>query len=401
CEIVKEYTDITDPSDFDAFQSAFGHILDKIHTESPESDILLNVTSGSPQMQTTLCVEFVSSNIKLIPVQVKTPAKTSGANVGYYDPNTEGLESCFKNNLDNHYPEMEGVEDRCSIPLMDVLRKAVIRNQIKSLIDNYDYQHAFKLARDNSEFIKDKARDLLGHVYYRSKLADSEARELAKQLRIHEDLYPITNTAAKSACEYYLVLKMKILRGELSDALFRLFPLAECLAEKYIEQCYRAPYGTKLLRGLNTIARKRDRGNWVLETEKAESNFGGIVKHLDNCYIEKNGYGYVAWSDINLETMIYIMAFKERKSVFVSKLSNGEFIDKFQKLQNFKSLRNESAHSMKEVGKQDFEEVEKANKEKLFQTVETLIRKIFKININCGIFDIYDSINGRIKDALG
>ncbi|MDR1510443.1 MAG: hypothetical protein LBS53_12490, partial [Synergistaceae bacterium] len=397
CEIVKEYTDITDPSDFDAFQSAFGHILDKIHTESPESDIFLNVTSGSPQMQTTLCVELVSSNIKLIPVQVKTPAKTTGANVGYYDPNTEDLERCFENNLDNHYPEMEGVEDRCSIPLMDVLRKAVIRNQIKSLIDNYDYQHAHKLSCDNAAFINDKARYLLGHAYYRSKLVDDEAKRLATTLGIHGDLYPITNTAAKSACEYYLVLKMKILRGELSDALFRLFPLAECLAEKYIEQCYR----TKRLRGLNTIARKKDRGNWVLEKGKAERNFGGIVKHLDDCYIGKNGNGYVAWSDINLETMIYIMSFQTNDLVFVRGLSNGEFIDKFKKLQNFKSLRNESAHNMKEVGAKDFKEVEKTNNEKLLQTVEALIRKIFGINVDCGIFDIYDSINGRIKDALG
>jgi CRISPR type III-A/MTUBE-associated protein Csm6 len=403
CEIVKEYTDIADPSDFDAFQSSIAPILDKIYRENQEAEILLNVTSGSPQIQMTLGVEIASSEIKFTPVQVKNPRKAPGTNMKHFDPNKDDLEECFKNNLDSA-DDLEGVVNRCSIPPIIVLRRSVIRNQVKSLIDSYDYKQAYKLATDNGKLIKEKVLQLLKHAYFRSRLDYEKAEAVARGLGIHDELYPVHGANAKTVCEYYLIVKMKTLRGELTDALLRIFPLAEHLGEKYLEKCLRIQNrnGTAgFTQGLDTIARKKTSGSWVLETNKAEKNFSGIVKHIDDSYVENTEHGYTAWNDINLETMIYIMEFKAPDEKFACRLLNRDIIDMFKTLQRLKQDRNDSAHQIVEAGLENFASIGPAPLETLISTAEKLICEIFGSEIkSTNIFDVYDEINKRIKVEL-
>ena len=61
------------PYDFDSFIVEFNRIINTISEENPDSEIILNVSSGTPQMKSTLCLEAVTTNKKIRVVQVTTP----------------------------------------------------------------------------------------------------------------------------------------------------------------------------------------------------------------------------------------------------------------------------------------------------------------------------------------
>ena len=81
--------DIEFPHDFDGYKDTFHKHLKLIHQDYPDATILLNVTSGTPQMESTLCLEYVTYPNNKICIQVSTPEKGSNASIEYASPNNQ------------------------------------------------------------------------------------------------------------------------------------------------------------------------------------------------------------------------------------------------------------------------------------------------------------------------
>ncbi|MBE3581083.1 MAG: hypothetical protein IMW96_05540 [Thermoanaerobacteraceae bacterium] len=79
----KIYTGIEDASDFDAFNEIMKRSLGEIAARHPEAEILLNISSGTPQMIACLCLEAVSGRYRCRPVQEKMPKRDSNAGIGH------------------------------------------------------------------------------------------------------------------------------------------------------------------------------------------------------------------------------------------------------------------------------------------------------------------------------
>ena len=78
-QIDEVFSSIEDAHDFDIYIKDFSDIIARINDENDGCELLLNVSSGTPQMISTLCMEVVTSKFKLKPVQVSTPSKSSNA----------------------------------------------------------------------------------------------------------------------------------------------------------------------------------------------------------------------------------------------------------------------------------------------------------------------------------
>ena len=76
--LVRFETDIEDPSDMDALTAPMDALLQQALEESPGTEILLNLSSGTPQMQILLAQMALDPRYPTRGIQVKNPEKQSG-----------------------------------------------------------------------------------------------------------------------------------------------------------------------------------------------------------------------------------------------------------------------------------------------------------------------------------
>jgi CRISPR type III-A/MTUBE-associated protein Csm6 len=376
CEVVKYPTDIKNASDFDAFHDLFDGIIGEIHAQNPDSEILVNISSATPQIKTTMCLEAVSNHVPLTPVQVTNPENKTGKDTKHFDPYKDDLDYELENSLDN----LADAPDRCSTPDILSFKKGMIKNQIKSLIGNYDYKGAYGLISENRRMFPKSAIDLLEHAHSRSKPDNKKAKKIARDSGLYEDLYPISESRASRACEYYLIMRIKCLRGEMSDVLLRILPLAEYLALD-IMKANRFD--------MQTIAwHKPDDEQWSMDRAKAGQNAPGLMEYLDAQY---NG-GYKA-SSVNVRTFSYIMEFL--------KLDN-EILKDFGYIAKWIPHRHEVAHKLTAVTEDDLKDLKGTGSapDELCASFERLMRAAYKNSLKGRVFGIYDHINSQVTEAL-
>ncbi|MDR1766146.1 MAG: hypothetical protein LBR77_08690 [Lachnospiraceae bacterium] len=242
-DVVKEYTDIERANDFDEFHERYHALLERIHGENPEAVILLNVSSGTPQMKNALCLEYVSGDLPMEVVQVSHPEKKSGANTKHFDPDRDDLDEALEYSFDNP-AAYDGAEMRCSHPDLRCYKKSIAKEQIKAMVGKYDYMGAYERVREISEnfpgLFAPEVQALVSHAYHRSLPEPEEAIKAAHGLGMFPALYPYPtdkgrNENAQDITEYYLLTKIKGERKELSDFVIRLKNMAEFLAREYVE----------------------------------------------------------------------------------------------------------------------------------------------------------------------
>lgn len=215
--------DIEFPHDFDGYKDTFHKHLKLIHQDYPDATVLLNVTSGTPQMESTLCLEYVTYPNNKICVQVSTPEKGSNANIEYASP---------KNQFDQLQcvSDLESIsKNRCKELNIISFKETIVKNQIKELVAKYDYTSALSLLNEEKNFFKNKL--------------------LRKQLLILNDAIQKYNILPdldknyideklKNSLFHCLLLDLYLKRGDYANALIRVKSIAEFLAIEYLNQHY-------------------------------------------------------------------------------------------------------------------------------------------------------------------
>ena len=214
---------VANAHDFDSFKDIFHHYIKEIETDHPDEDILLNVTSGTPQMEATLCLEYIVYPECKKCIQVDTPEKGSNVNLSYTDPNeTKFMAESVDINERNSEPRFKEIK-------IISFRDAMIRSQILGLIEHYDYEGALSLIQQQNGFRNKK------------KLVKM-FKEITENIKTHtvfpeiREKYPDKDVA--KLVFHNILLKMRYERGDLAEALIRVKSIAEYIAEYYIKQKY-------------------------------------------------------------------------------------------------------------------------------------------------------------------
>lgn len=143
-EIIIENVD--NAQDYDVFKEKFHKYLKIIEDSYEDCEIILNVTSGTPQMESTLCLEYIVYPENKKCIQVSTPTKDSNAGIEYSNPKDKVEEFEIVNEVEKKS------EKRCKEINILSFREAMIRSQILGLIDNYDYEGALNLVSNQKSF---------------------------------------------------------------------------------------------------------------------------------------------------------------------------------------------------------------------------------------------------------
>jgi len=368
CEISKTYSGIENPSDFDAFYRPFEEILNRIIEENPQSEILLNVSSATPQIKFALCLEAISRHNPMIPLQVSAPRKGTNKDVPHFNWESDIEYEMREYLFDNSNDEPKRVK-----PLNLVgCNRNIIKRQIKALIGSWDYKGAYELIKENARLFNERLNLLLEHAYYRSLPDEKEAERAAKTLKIDNELYPVKNNAAKNVCEYFLVAELRRKRGELTDFILRVTAL--------IEHLLREDVGN-MLGGLNTIASEKKNGGWRLERKKLENNHLELSEELDKLF--PNGYR----DDSQLGT--YILG----QIVTIQGISDYDILLKVIE------KRNISAHELDSITEAILKQIG-TNSRELSLDLKAIIKRIYGNHVKSSVFDVFEYMNEMISKEL-
>ncbi|MCL2045537.1 MAG: hypothetical protein FWG88_04040 [Oscillospiraceae bacterium] len=367
CIVDKTYTDIENASDFDAFHNLFSETINRIRLENPEAKILLNVSSGTPQMNTTMCLEVVSHSLLLQPVQVSSPNRSSNVNTSHFDPYTCDLEDELHNLLDN----LDDAPNRCSEPGLIGIRRSMIRNQVKSLIINWEYKGAYDLINENALLFTERLKLILHHAYLRSLPEEKGAEDIAKMLDVYYALYPVRNNDAKPVCDYYLATSLRMKRKELNDFLLRVSALAEHLLKMEVDDA---------LGGIDTIADENSKnGSLSINHEKVAKNHPNLARYLDTWAYNINTYTY--------------------ESINKYLANQGMEISGYNEIFDLRNKRNDSAHSIKSMSESDYKDVD-TTPEMILHNLQLKIKSIFGKEIVSSVFNVFETINAIVIKEL-
>ena len=155
---------ITNAALFDQFDGIFREQLEEIHRENRESALLVNVSSGTPQMQASLYLLAATLPFTVHPVQVLSPSKDSNAGRDFYNQALAEAslgEDGVVARQDAGGRAADFTEDRCRAVTCANAVRAVLEKNIQRLVENYDYAAARSLCRGSQELFSPRLPVLL------------------------------------------------------------------------------------------------------------------------------------------------------------------------------------------------------------------------------------------------
>jgi CRISPR type III-A/MTUBE-associated protein Csm6 len=208
---VKKYLkrDLIDVYKFDIFFDIFENIIDDIIEENGEdTEIYLNVSSGTPGMKSALQTIAVTSPYNLTPLQVTDPTKGKKkreVNSKAYD--TDLYWSC---NVDNNQDSI----NRSSESNYNNLKFRVQKKTIESFIEKSNYDAAYDLALLYKDHFNKEVFELLKFAKCRSHFELSNAKKIDNKYQFN--LIPYKN-GGDILFEYSLWLNYKFSKSDYSD----------------------------------------------------------------------------------------------------------------------------------------------------------------------------------------
>ncbi len=301
-EIIIENVD--NAQDYDVFKEKFHKYLKIIEDSYEDCEIILNVTSGTPQMESTLCLEYIVYPENKKCVQVSTPTKDSNAGIEYSNPKDKVEEFEIVNEVEKKS------EKRCKEINILSFREAMIRSQILGLIDNYDYEGALNLVSNQKSFRN-------------GKLLRKKLLSLTKQIKTHE-VFPEINEkyrddALKKSLFHYLLLNMRYNRLDVAETLIRVKSIAEFILKTYIEIHW------------PTLIIEKDGKPYLND----EDNLSFVYKY--NLLLEKRKQNFDVSRILGLPAFIDILTILE---------PNSQLLKKVNAVNDINGLRNSIAHDL-------------------------------------------------------
>ena len=214
---------------FDDFLEEFRRIISDIMRGREESELLLNVSSGTPAMKgalQTLSVFLTYKNIA--PIQVSTPKRRM--NFKTDDRNDFDVELQWEFNEDN----LKDAENRCTVSGRVNLLVETQKRIIEKHLHSYNYQGAIEATKEIENYIPKDLMNLLRGALCRLQynLEEIEKYVDPKKYNLFVNI-PIKN---KHLYEYLLNLKIKLTKEEYADFIRAISPYFQELLKIIIDE---------------------------------------------------------------------------------------------------------------------------------------------------------------------
>lgn len=378
-EIEEIFTDITEPQLFDAFIDIFPKTIYNLHEQYPDEKIILNISSGTPQMQSTLAILAVECAYALA-VQVNTPIRKANRGVQFMKTEEDFIQM-FNKMADND-PK---AENRCVEPKLRVVRKHRDKERILSLITRYDYEAALAIAKDNDD-ISSMVKSLLEHAAYRMKLQPKNACNVIDKYN-DEKLCPF-NGSKRTLMEYFLTIDADQKTGNLFGVLIKSTPFLYELLFNFVKRDEELK--------LESLCTENSPRDFTLRRNLLGANNPRLLAFLD---IKFGGFRNTKLSATNLT---YICEYSATNSSNTN-LRNlyRQICDIINYLTNRDVflLRNDAAHVITDIDEEKFVEMTGFGSKKLVEYFFELLVLVYKESITPQK-DFYDNLNKLIQSVM-
>lgn len=240
---------------------------------------------------------------------------------------------------------------------MLVAFKTKARNQIKGLIESYNYEGALKVFK---ELYQDENLNLLiKHLDKRQKLQE-ENEENIKKLEKHFNvkLYPIKDKKVSDLVEYYYLLENLVEANKVSEFLLRLHPFIKELQLEYLAR--------KCQLVLADYINKCGHKEW-LEKERLIKDYPNVYNVLTNVF-----QNYDHKRGLSIKALNYvIMSYYNQGQV---SLEDQQLLEKLCNINT--KYRNKTAHELYSITADDLR-----NDQDVSLTPKRLLKEIWDLMI--------------------
>lgn len=374
----RKETGIEDPSDLDGISQVILETAAEFQNKYPGAELLLNLSSGTPQMKMVFSMIALEAGYHSRGIQVKNYERASGSsertNVKDYDVELE---------LEFNEDEKPGAPDRCVEPRLFYLQKQKDIEQIRALLKEYDYEAVSKMTKA----LPPHLLALVRHLNLRQKLLAAEAQKAGQEVRQKNPglfpLYPKNSVNPRKArdfaevSEFALLLRNLQISGNYTEFVLRMNPFVVRLQTAYLEKLrgYRIQDICNVVRGKGL--------KWSPE------KFSVRDPALYRAVTENHG-------SIEPNFISIVMLYNVLLSV---PDTDAEIMKLFEICKKLNEGRNDSAHQLHSITDGEIRELSGMDSRGLRLQFENAILKIYD-GANPKLFDIYDRCNAYILDSL-
>lgn len=347
---------------FDAFIGKYEKKLDEIRATDHPEEILVNVSSGTPAMKSSLQMLSILKN-DIVAIQVVTPLRTS--NKRHEDKDNYDLELQWEFNEDRE----KDFENRCMVSEAKYLLDRIKKENIEKYIRVYDYEAAKMMADTLYEKPSPQFTNGLDIAVERRKM-NLEYIKGKKKLYGVETWFPVVQDKYMEEFEYILSMQVKLWKKQYIDFVRDITPIFYSLSQGVLEKYCQLK--------LKDIGEKK-RGSWCISLKKI--NALGIVPDS-------------TWSvhtNISANIILKIMKQKCTEEKVLKIMQNIRLVER--------EVRNLAAHEIMGITAEWF-------KTRTGFTAEQLMEQIVELGIYAGLKlskqnrKIYDTMDEQLIDWL-
>ena len=383
CAIEEIFSGIVAAYLYEEFSKILPEAVQSVRDRYPEHEILINLSSGTPQMKTVLAM-LAADTERCRGIQVPSH---SGKSNRKNKPASDDVDVDIL--LEVNVDDEEGAKNRCEEPPLSVFRYHAEKNRIISLIHAYEYNAALTLARSSS-LVPADAKQLLTHAAARTDLLPDKARKILAEYN-GQKLFLFTGEE-ELLIEYFLIMQIDQENDHLSNFMLRISPFLDKFLLDYVQKNVRG--GRQNPQNILNLSRYiKRKGGYRLERERIEQAAPKLLTRLDR------EYGGYKDSDLSFTLLIYYCDYMQEEGLTKDTKLHDDMMAELGKLGDIRILRNNVAHQITNVTRESFQKVTQMTPPALMAIFTQMLTLVYGGKVKEAL-TTYSRINSWLEDAL-
>lgn len=230
------YTGLEDVHRIDTLQPFVDHFYEML-SEYPDAEILINLSSGTPQMK--LIMSYLSVEHDAVRgIQVDSPQGGSNRSEPAVNDD-EDIEIVIENNFD----DQEDTENRCHEPQMGYIKRNNLKQSLHTLINNYKYKEAIGLYHGYKRTFENGAINdvlpFLEHAQLRLGLDYDGALQKSRKVGSITLSSIFTDKVIRKLHEFLMLMEVRLKQGQIEDFILKTTPFMYELMRYYFSKAFR------------------------------------------------------------------------------------------------------------------------------------------------------------------
>ena len=319
-----------------------------------QEQLLVNVTSGSPQMQ-YLMIDL-AQDVRYphcAAVQVANPERKAGSSKRTNAPDYDIGEEIRENQ-----DELADYADRCVEVEMVAAKRLKDWQQLRSFLEQRDFKAAKRL-----NMLAEPSLSMLEHLLKRSLLEKTDEGKMRGML-MYDQMYPIVfakkDNDTKDLCEYFLILRNMQHADRITEFILRLSPFIVRLQQELISKLLYEQYQFTL----NDVMVELSSGKKLFSVTRVQKRAPELMESVNQYFKEE-----VRDASFSIRLGNALLRSLGAQAAVSELFTQCEYLNE--------KLRNPAAHELRHFTESDFANYAGCSSKELIEKIEDLLPTVY------------------------